>query len=387
MIKFSTDYGVEELRGNQMVARECYIAMLEMDGHQQTMCIEEQWAIVELVEELEEVTLDNSRPEQTTRIGTLASWPVRQAFMAFLRDNQDVFAWSHEDMPEIDPSVIVHRLNVSPSFSPIRQKKRVFAQERDKVIADEVRKLLKADFIREVYYHDWLANTVIIKKANGKWRMCIDCTDLNKACPKDSYPLPRIDTLVDSTARHQLLSFMYAFSGYNQIKMEEADQEKTSFITSQGLFYYKVMPFGLKNAGATYQRLMNKMFAHQIGRNVQVYVDDMLVKSLCEDDHLDDLWETFDTLWSYNMKLNPNKYAFGVTAGKFLGFMVSQRGIEVKLEKIQAIMELEPPSTIKEVQSLSGKIAALNRFVTKMTDKCLPFYGTLIKSFKWMGEC
>ena len=387
MIKFSTDYGVEELRGNQMVARECYIAMLEMDGHQQTMCIEEQWAIVELVEELEEVTLDNSRPEQTTRIGTLASWPVRQAFMAFLRDNQDVFAWSHEDMPEIDPSVIVHRLNVSPSFSPIRQKKRVFAQERDKVIADEVRKLLKADFIREVYYHDWLANMVMIKKANGKWRMCIDCTDLNKACPKDSYPLPRIDTLVDSTARHQLLSFMYAFSGYNQIKMEEADQEKTSFITSQGLFYYKVMPFGLKNAGATYQRLMNKMFAHQIGRNVQVYVDDMLVKSLCEDDHLDDLWETFDTLWSYNMKLNPNKYAFGVTAGKFLGFMVSQRGIEVKLEKIQAIMELEPPSTIKEVQSLSGKIAALNRFVTKMTDKCLPFYGTLIKSFKWMGEC
>ena len=387
MIKFSTDYGVEELRGNQMVARECYIAMLEMDGHQQTMCIEEQWAIVELVEELEEVTLDNSRPEQTTRIGTLASWPVRQAFMAFLRDNQDVFAWSHEDMPEIDPSVIVHRLNVSPSFSPIRQKKRVFAQERDKVIADEVRKLLKADFIREVYYHDWLANMVMIKKANGKWRMCIDCTDLNKACPKDSYPLPRIDTLVDSTARHQLLSFMYAFSGYNQIKMEEADQEKTSFITSQGLFYYKVMPFGLKNAGATYQRLMNKMFAHQIGRNVQVYVDDMLVKSLCEDDHLGDLWETFDTLWSYNMKLNPNKYAFGVTAGKFLGFMVSQRGIEVKPEKIQAIMELEPPSMIKEVQSLSGKIAALNRFVTKMTDKCLPFYGTLIKSFKWMGEC
>ena len=247
--------------------------------------------------------------------------------------------------------------------------------------------MLKADFIREVYYHDWLANMVMIKKANGKWRMCVDFTDLNKAYPKDSYPLPRIDTLVDSTARHQILSFMYAFSGYNQIKMEVADQEKTSFITSQGLFYYKVMPFGLKNAGATYQRLMNKMFAHQIGRNVQVYVDDMLVKSLCEDDHLDDLWETFDTLWSYYMKLNPNKYAFGVTAGKFLGFMVSQRGIEVNPEKIQAIMELEPPSTINEVQSLSAKIAALNRFVTKMTDKCLPFYGTLIKSFKWMGEC
>ena len=116
---------------------------------------------------------------------------------------------------------------------------------------------------------------------------------------------------------------MDAFSGYNQIKMEESDQEKASFVTSQGLFYYKLMPFGLKNAGATYQRLMNKMFAHQIGRNIQVYVDDMLVKSLHEDDHLNDLTETFDTLRSYNTKLNPNKCAFGVMAGKFLGFMVS----------------------------------------------------------------
>ena len=129
----------------------------------------------------------------------------------------------------------------------------------------------------------------MVKKANGNWRMCVDFTDLNRACPKDSYPLPRIDTLVDSTARHQLLSFMDAFSGYNQLRMDVSDQEKTSFVTSQGLFCYKVMPFGLKNAGATYQRLMNKLFAHQIGRNVQVYVEDMLVKSLREKDNLDDL--------------------------------------------------------------------------------------------------
>ena len=189
----------------------------------------------------------------------------------------------------------------------------------------------------------------MVKKANGSWRMCVNFTDLNKACPKDSYPLPRIDTLVDSTARHQLLSFMDAFSGYNQIRMDESDQEKTSFVTSQGLFCYKVMPFGLKNARATYQRLMNKMFAHQIGRNVQVYVDDMLVKSLHEVDHLDDLRETFDTLRSFNMKLNSNKCAFGVTAGKFLGFMVFQRGIEVNPEKVRAIMELEPPRTVKEI--------------------------------------
>ena len=229
-------------------------------------------------------------------------------------------------MPRIDPSVITHRLNVYPSSKPVRQKKRVFAPERDNAIKEEVQKLTIAQSIREVYYPDWLANVVIVKKANGKWRMCVDFTDLNKACPKDSYPLPRINQLVDSTAGHQLLSFMDAFSGYNQIKMDEVNQEKTSFITSQGLFYYKVMPFGLKNAGATYQRLVNHMFRPQIGQNVEVYVDDMLVKSLDEEKHLDDLQETFNTLRRHQMKLNPSKCAFGVSLGKFLGFMVFTKG-------------------------------------------------------------
>ena len=132
---------------------------------------------------------------------------------------------------------------------------------------------------------------------------------------------------------------------------------------------------------------MNKMFTHQIGRNVQVYVVDMLVKSLREEDHLDDLRETFNTLRSYNMKLNPNKCAFGVTVGKFLGFMVSQKGIEVNPEKIRAIMELEPPRTVMEVQSLNGKIVALNRFVSRATNRCLPFFRTLRRSFVWTDEC
>ena len=142
---------------------------------------------------------------------------------------------------------------------------------------------------------------------------------------------------------------MDAFSGYNQIRMEDADQEKTFFDTSQGLFCYKVMSFGLKNAGATYQRLMNKMFARQIGRNVQVYVDNMLVKSLRKDNNLGDLQETFNTLREYNMKLNPNKCVFRAIVGKFLGFMVSQWGIKINPEKIRAIMELAPPKTVKEV--------------------------------------
>ena len=209
--------------------------------------------------------------------------------------------------------------------------------------------MLTAGFIHEVYYPEWLANVVLVKKANGKLRMCVDFTDLNKACPKDSFPLPRIDQLVDFTTGHKLLTFMYTFSGYNKIKMAEEDQEKTAFITSQWLYCYNVMPFGLKNAGPTYQRLVNKMFSNQIGRNMEVYVDDMLFKSKEELTHLDDLRETFATLRQYQMKLNPSKCAFGVASGKFLGFMVSKRGIETNPEKVRAILDMASPKTVKEV--------------------------------------
>ena len=147
------------------------------------------------------------------------------------------------------------------------------------------------------------------------------------------------------------------------------------------------MPFGLKNAGITYQRLVNHMFRPQIGQNVEVYVDDMLVKSLDEEKHLDDLQETFVTLRQYNMKLNPIKCAFGVSSGKFLRFMISHRRIKANLDKIQVILDMKPPQSIKEVQSLIDRVAALNKFVSKATDKCLPFFKVLKKAFEWTNEC
>ena len=147
------------------------------------------------------------------------------------------------------------------------------------------------------------------------------------------------------------------------------------------------MPFSLKNAGATYQRLVNHMFCPQIGQNVEVYVDDMLVKSLDKERHLDDIQETFDTLRQYNMKLNSSKCAFGVSSSKFLGFMVSHRGIEANPDKIQAILNMEPPRNIKEVQSFTEQVAAFNRFVSKATNKCLPFFKVLKKAFEWTNEC
>jgi hypothetical protein len=221
-------------------------------------------------------------------------------------------------LPGIDPSVIVHKLNVDPNYRPVRQRRRTFTAEQNQAVAEEVEKFLKVGFIREVDYPEWLANVMLVRKSNGKWRMCVDFTDLNKACPKDSFSLPRIDLLVDSTSGHELLSFMDAFSGYNQIHMDEADQEKTSFITDRGLYCYKMMHFGLKNADATYQRLVNKMFQRQVGMNVEVYVEDMLVKSIQATEHIVDLRETFQTLRKHKMRLNPAKCAFGVSSEKFL---------------------------------------------------------------------
>ncbi|KAM2262967.1 hypothetical protein ACFXTI_044344 [Malus domestica] len=220
--------------------------------------------------------------------------------------------------------------------------------------------------------------------------MCVDYNDLNKGCPNNSFPLLLIDRLIDSTAGCELLSFMDAYSGYNQILMNPPDQEHIAFTTDRGLYYYKVMPFGLKNAGATYQRLVNSMFAKLIGKIMEVYVDDMLVKSKHANQHIANQSETFTILKRYRMRFNPNKCAFGVGSGKFLGFMISQQGIEANPEKIKVILDMKEPVTSKNIQSLTGKVAALTWFIFKATDKCAPFFKAFKGSKKyitWTDEC
>ncbi|KAL2243755.1 UNVERIFIED_CONTAM: Retrovirus-related Pol polyprotein from transposon opus [Sesamum indicum] len=214
----------------------------------------------------------------------------------------------------------------------------------------------------------------LVPKSSGKWRMCVDFTDLNKACPKDPYPLPRIDMMVDSTTGFEIFSMMDAYQGYYQIRMAEEDRDKTSFVTEKGIYYYNMMSFGLKNAGATYQRLVNKMFGDLLGKTMEVYVDDMLVKSKRSQDHIGDLAQAFNIMRTYSMKLNPDKCTFSVRGGKFRGYMVSERGIEANPEKIQAIMKLRSPTSIKEVQKLTGKIASLSRFISRSADRSLSFF-------------
>ena len=320
-------------------------------------------------EELKPIQLDD-HPEHLAYIGSKLAEDLKSLLIRFLKQNMDVFTWKQEDMGGIDPAIITHRLNVSPSFKPVKQKRRSFEPERQKAINEEVDKLLQAGAIREVEYPEWLANIVLVKKVNGKWRLFIDFTDVNRACSKDSFPLPWIDLIVDATAGHELLSFMESFSSYNQISMDPSDQEKTSFVTGQGTYCYRVMPLGLKNAGATYQRLVNKMFQKQIGASMEVYIDDMLVKSIKPELHILHLAEAFQILKSYNMKLNPAKCAFGVFVGKFLGFIVNNQGIEVNPDKIKVVLDMLPPSNIRDIQRLTGRIAALSYFVSRASHKC-----------------
>uniref|UniRef100_A0A2N9HSY3 RNase H type-1 domain-containing protein n=1 Tax=Fagus sylvatica TaxID=28930 RepID=A0A2N9HSY3_FAGSY len=265
---------------------------------------------------------------------------LRDGLTVLLMEYSDVFAWSPYEAPGVDPAFACHSLNVDPLIRPVVQKGRR-----------------------------------------------ISPLPPGSTCPKDPFPLPKIDQLVDATSGHQRMSFLDAFQGYHQIAMNPADEEKTAFITPRGIFCYKVMPFGLKNAGATYQRMITKMFSSQLGKTVEVYIDDMVVKSVRAEDHLEDLRAVFNTLRRHRLKLNASKCAFGVGSGKFLGFMVTQRGIEANPDQISAILELRPPRTVREVQRLTGMAAALNRFISRAAEKCRPFFDLIKKgkNFHW-GE-
>jgi hypothetical protein len=202
--------------------------------------------------------------------------------------------------------------------------------------------------------------------------MCIDFKHINRACPKDHFPLPRIDQIVDSTAGCERLSFLDAYSGYHQIRLFGPDEIKTAFITPFGCFCYITMPFGLKNAGATFMRMIKKCLLDQIPRNVEAYMDDIVVKSRKDSNLLSELAETFANLRRYDIKLNPTKCTFGVPGGKLLGFLVSKKGIDVNPEKIGAIVRMKSPERVHDVQKLTGCLAALSGLQKSSSKPCLP---------------
>ena len=299
-----------------------------------------------------------------------------------------MFAWEPSELPGVPREVIEHHLAVRPGAHPVKQKARRQAKERQDFIEQEVLKLEAAGVVRRILYPTWTANPVCVPKPSGKKRMCIDFTDLNRACPKDPFPLPRIDQIVDSTAGCELLCFLDAFSGYHQIRMSVEDEEKTAFISPLGCHCYTRMPFGLKNAGATFQRVMRMCLGSQMGRNAEAYVDDIVVKSQEQGTLIEDLRETFGNLRKIQIKLNPEKCVFGVPSGKLLGFLVSHRGIEANPDKIKAIEGLTAPRRIKDVQRINGCVTALGRFISRLGERALPFFKLLKQKgpIQWTPE-
>jgi hypothetical protein len=231
--------------------------------------------------------------EHKVLLGSQLSDEQERTLLRFLFNNKDVFAWSANDLCGVNRDVIEHSLNVDPSIRPRKQKLRKMSDDKAEGARNEAKRLMSASVIREVTYPEWLANTMMVKKANGKWRMCIDFTDLNKACPKDEFPLPRIFSLVDASATSELVSLLDCYLGYHQIWMMKEDEPKTSFITPSGTYWYLWMPEGLKNAGGSFSRMTAKVLYSQIGRNVLTYVDDIIVESTKQENHIADLQETF----------------------------------------------------------------------------------------------
>ena len=218
----------------------------------------------------------------------------------------------------------------------------------------EVTKQLKVGFIKPVHQAEWIANVVLMPKMDGNLRMCVDFRDLNKACPKDHFPLPHIDVLVNNTAGSALMSFMDGFSRYNQIKMAPKDMSKTTFTTEWGIYCYTMMSFRLKNVGATYQRMTTALLQDMMHSKVEVYVDNMIVKSKDREGHITNLRKFFKRIKEYKLRLNLQKCTFGGTAGKLLSFQVSDRGIEIDPSKIKAILDMPPPKSEKEIRGFLG---------------------------------
>ncbi|GKD26121.1 reverse transcriptase domain-containing protein [Tanacetum coccineum] len=233
--------------------------------------------ILSCVNAEEKIIVNDKYPDQTVTIGRQLPNHFKKELQNLLKSNANVFAWTHADMTGIPRTIMVegkpfnteHKLNEYSHIKPIKQNKRGLGLDRNMAAYKETEELTKAWILRKFKHQTWVANPVMVKKSDGEWRMCVDFTNINKACPKDCYPLPEIDWKIESLSRFRLNCFLDAYKGYHQIQMAEEDEDKTAFYVGEGVFCYKKMPFGLKNAGATYQRLVDKVFNRQIERNLE----------------------------------------------------------------------------------------------------------------------
>jgi hypothetical protein len=279
-------------------------------------------------------------------------------------------------MPGLSRDLVEHRLPVKAGFRPFKQHARRYNPLMYDRIKEEIDRLLKANFIRSCRYAEWISNIVPMeKKGSSKIRVCIDFRNLNRATPKDDYPMPIADMLITDASGHKILSFLDGNTGYNQFFMAEEDMYKTAFRCPGfvGLFEWVVMTFGLKNTDATYQKAINLIFHELLGIIVEVDIDDIVVESASLDSHLADLRLAFEKMRQYGLKMNPLKCDFGVSAGKFLGFIIQEHGIEVDPKRIESMKKVKAPTCKKELQSFFGKVNYLTRFISNFSGRMKAF--------------
>jgi hypothetical protein len=267
-------------------------------------------------------------------------------YTSLFKESRDIFARSYEEMPGIDPAIVVHEIKTYPGAKPVWQRLRPVHPRKVVAIKLEVEKLLKAGFIYPVALTEWVSNPVPIDKKGGSIRVCVDYRDINKSCTKDNFPTPFVDQIVDDCAGSEIFSLMNGFSAYNQIKIAPEDQHKTAFICPWGTFAYRKLPFGLKNAEVTFQRAMSYAF-HDIKHIVQLYLDDLPAHSMHRVDHPTHLRAIFIHCRFYRIRLNPHKCIFCVESNRLLGFIISRQGIWVDPIEVEVILNLPPPSTLR----------------------------------------
>src|ERR1051325_8282716 len=282
-------------------------------------------------DQLEEVNLGDDNTKRITYISARLSPNLKQEVIEVLKQNKDCFAWDYGEMPGLQRELVEHRLPIKDGKKPIKQTPRRFAPAVLTKIKAEVERLLRCKFIRTTRYVEWLANILPVIKKNASLRICIDFRDLNAATPKDQYSMPVAEMLIDSAAGFEYLSMLDGYSGYNQIFTTEEDVAKTAFRCpgALGTYEWVVMSFGLKNAGATRSEEMNTIFHDFIETFMQIYIDDIVIKSVSAETHLHHLSQSFERMRKHGLKMNPLKCAFFVQAGDFLGFVVHKKGIEI----------------------------------------------------------
>jgi hypothetical protein len=292
----------------------------------------------------------------------------RAKYTELMREFADVFAWTYEDLKTYDTSIIEHNIPLKEGAKTFRQKLRQINPMLLPVMEKEVKKLLEAQIIVPLRYSEWVANLVLVRRKSGEIRLCVDFRNLNRSSKKDNYPLPNMEHILQRVTRASRISMIDGFSGYNQISAMPEGREKMTFTTPWGTFMYAKMPFGLMNAGATFQRAMDIAFIREKDQFVVIYLDDITVFSRSDKEHCCHLRNFFLKCRRFDLSLNPKKSLFSMEEGKLLGHIVLAEGVRIDPSRMEAIQTLSLPKSKKEVQAFLGKINFLRRFVSNFVE-------------------